>query len=52
MRREVLNCFLVTDNDCRTLWHVAVKEGTLEIFLELWGWAIEKLTMTKKIIKN
>jgi hypothetical protein len=39
------------DNVGRTLWHVAAKESTLEIFLKLWIWATEKITRIK-IINN
>jgi hypothetical protein len=44
--------FLVTDNEGRILWHVAAKEGTIEIFLELWVWCIEKLSKRIKIVNN
>jgi hypothetical protein len=44
--------FLFTDNDGRTLWHVAAKEVTLEIFLKLWIWAIDRLTKRREIISN
>jgi hypothetical protein len=40
------------DNECRTLWHVAAKEGTLEIFLKLWFLAIQELRKRRKIIIN
>jgi len=43
MRKERSNKFLlVTDNEGRTIWHMAANEGTLEIFLKLWVWAIER----------
>jgi hypothetical protein len=44
--------FLVKDNSGRTLWHVAEKEGTIEIFLNLWVWGIEKLSKRIKIVNN
>jgi len=52
-RKERNNKFLlVTDNEGRTIWHVAAKEDTLEIFLELWFWATLKITKRRKITIN
>ena len=44
--------FLVMGNEGRTIWHLAAKEGTLEIFLQLLVWGIDKLTKRGKIINN
>jgi len=41
--------FLVTDNEGRTICHVASKEGTLDIFLELLVW---RVTKRRKTVNN